>query len=223
MSELTNYARQIMKNGIMLSSSTALRIIEQLEDAEERIAELEVENSQLEVVSIDRQQRAETAEAELALAGHDMDTVRYRSGLLENKITQLEAELARRDQAAGEPVLYALRFKNLQGVPYKEINDNCLFSSYDKARAYGRGGNYVTQLDGKIKWVPNADLDPEVIPLFTAAQPSALPPTVMKPIDLSECRTLWYEHDELSSEVECIPVMDIKKAIRAAGYQVEGE
>jgi hypothetical protein len=59
--------------------------------------------------------------------------------------------------------------------------------------------------------------------LFTAAQPSALPPTVMKPIDLSECRTLWYEHDELSSEVECIPVMDIKKAIRAAGYQVEGE
>jgi hypothetical protein len=51
---------------------------------------------------------------------------------------------------------------------------------------------------------------------------AALPPTVMKPIDLSECRTLWYEHDDLSSEVECIPVMDIKKAIRAAGYQVEG-
>lgn len=44
-----------------------------------------------------------------------------------------------------------------------------------------------------------------------------------KAVDLSECRTLWYEHDDLSSEVECIPVMDIKKAIRAAGYQVEGE
>lgn len=44
-----------------------------------------------------------------------------------------------------------------------------------------------------------------------------------KAVDLSECRTLWYEHDELAPLVECIPVMDIQKAIRAAGYQVEGE
>lgn len=42
-----------------------------------------------------------------------------------------------------------------------------------------------------------------------------------KAVDLSECRTLWYEHDDLSSEVECIPTKDIKKAIRAAGYKVK--
>lgn len=57
-----------------------------------------------------------------------------------------------------------------------------------------------------------------VMPLYPAP-----PVPVMKPVDLRECRTLWYEHDDLSADVQCIPVRDIKKALREAGIQIEGE
>lgn len=67
-----------------------------------------------------------------------------------------------------QPVLYALRFKNHHGQPDKLINENCLFRSREKALQYGKGGNYVTQPSGKIEWVPDSSLDPEVVPLFTA-------------------------------------------------------
>lgn len=67
-----------------------------------------------------------------------------------------------------QPVLYALRFKNHHGQPDKLINENCLFRSREKASQYGKGGNYVTQPSGKIVWVPDSSLDPEVVPLFTA-------------------------------------------------------
>lgn len=49
----------------------------------------------------------------------------------------------------------------------------------------------------------------------------ALAALTAKPVNLSNCRTLWYDHDDLSAEVKCIPVKDIKKAIRAAGYEVQ--
>lgn len=68
----------------------------------------------------------------------------------------------------GQPVLYALRFKNHHGQPDKLINENCLFRSHEKASQYGKGGNYVTQASGKIEWVPNPQLDPEVVPLYSA-------------------------------------------------------
>lgn len=67
-----------------------------------------------------------------------------------------------------QPVLYALRFKNHHGQPDKLINENCLFRSHEKASQYGKGGNYVTQASGKIEWVPNPQLDPEVVPLYSA-------------------------------------------------------
>lgn len=69
---------------------------------------------------------------------------------------------------SAQPVLYALRFKNQHGQPDKLINENCLFRSHEKASQYGKGGNYVTQASGKIERVPNPQLDPEVVPLYSA-------------------------------------------------------
>lgn len=82
-----------------------------------------------------------------------------------------EAKLA--DLSKQEPVLYALRFKNSRGEPEKLINENCLFRDREKAAAYGLGGNYVIQESGRIEWVPNPSLNPEVIPLFTRPAPAA--------------------------------------------------
>lgn len=44
------------------------------------------------------ERRAEAAEERCTLTGHDMDTVRYRNGLLEIKITQLEAKIKEQDE-----------------------------------------------------------------------------------------------------------------------------
>lgn len=84
--------------------------------------------------------------------------------------TEMELSLIKIALAAltAQPVLYALRFKNHHGQPDKLINENCLFRSREKASQYGKGGNYVTQPSGKIEWVPDSSLDPEVVPLFTA-------------------------------------------------------
>lgn len=84
--------------------------------------------------------------------------------------TEMELSLIKIALAAltAQPVLYALRFKNHHGQPDKLINENCLFRSHEKASQYGKGGNYVTQASGKIEWVPNPQLDPEVVPLYSA-------------------------------------------------------
>ena len=84
--------------------------------------------------------------------------------------TEMELSLIKIALAAltAHPVLYALRFKNHHGQPEQLINENCLFRSREKASQYGKGGNYVTQANGKIERVPNPSLDPEVVPLFTA-------------------------------------------------------
>lgn len=43
----------------------------------------------------------------------------------------------------------------------------------------------------------------------------------LKPINLGACKKLWYEHDDLSHEIVCIPLKEIKKAIRTAGLMVK--
>ena len=78
-------------------------------------------------------------------------------------------------------------------------------------------------------WIANADAARDEIPFGfdedTEKEVSlvkvALASLTAQPINLSSCRTLWYDHDDLSAEVKCIPVKDIKKAIRAAGYEVK--
>lgn len=89
-------------------------------------------------------------------ASESNPNMRYMVELMEVALTALKAQ----------PVLYALRFKNHHGQPDKLINENCLFRSHEKASQYGKGGNYVTQASGKIEWVPNPQLDPEVVPLY---------------------------------------------------------
>lgn len=72
-------------------------------------------------------EQLEAAEQRMTLMGHDMDTVRYRNGLLENKITQLEAELARRDAAAGEPEMWEISNPG-EGTYFmrdKPVEDDC--------------------------------------------------------------------------------------------------
>lgn len=166
------------------------------------------------------QVRAEAAERERdeAIAQRDKSGERFYKAVQYG--ANLEEEIARRDAAASEPVLYALRFKNMQGEPEKEINDNCLFSSYEKARAYGRGGNYVTQDSGKIEWVPNAALDPEVIPLYTATPPAVLPVVKLPPLPTD--RAITSAPYSLASEHMAIRAMDII-AIRDAGVEVVDE
>lgn len=68
-----------------------------------------------------------------------------------------------------EPVAYSLIFRNMDGVLNDYVNANTTFSTIEKAQAYGRGGNYVRQNDGSMKWVSDPSLDPVVIPLYTAA------------------------------------------------------
>lgn len=78
-------------------------------------------------------------------------------------------------------------------------------------------------------WIANADAARDEIPFVfdedTEKEVSlvkvALASLTAQPINLSSCQTLWYDHDDLSAEVKCIPVKDIKKAIRAAGYEVK--
>lgn len=96
--------------------------------------------------------------AQEELSGHvDADVGEVIKGLAKIALASLTAP----------PVLFALRFKNLNGQPEKLINDNCLFRSREKASQYAKGGNYITQSDGRIEWVANPSLDPEVVPLYT--------------------------------------------------------
>lgn len=67
-----------------------------------------------------------------------------------------------------EPVAYSLIFRNMDGVLNDYVNANTTFSTIEKAQAYGRGGNYVRQNDGSLKWVSDPSLDPVVVPLYTA-------------------------------------------------------
>lgn len=68
--------------------------------------------------------------------------------------------------------------------------------------------------------VPPLDTDVDIVLADCEKMITELAALTAQPVNLSSCRTLWYDHDDLSAEVKCIPVKDIKKAIRAAGYAV---
>jgi hypothetical protein len=116
------------------------------------------------------QQRAEAAEAKLADEKQINSKLRDDRAVLSRECNEFEAKLAELNKQ--EPVLYALKFKNSNGKPERLINDNCLFRHREDAEKYGLGGNYVTQENGKIEWVANPSLNPEVIPLFTRPAPA---------------------------------------------------
>lgn len=67
-----------------------------------------------------------------------------------------------------EPVAYSLIFRNMDGLLNDYVNANTTFSTIEKAQTYGRGGSYVRQNDGSLKWVSDPSLDPVVVPLYTA-------------------------------------------------------
>lgn len=83
-------------------------------------------------------------------------------------------ELARMVLAAieSEPVAYSLIFRNMDGALNNYINTNTTFATREKAEAYGKGGKYEMQSDGRLKLVPNTALDPVVVPLYRHAQPA---------------------------------------------------
>lgn len=90
-----------------------------------------------------------------------------------------------------EPVAYSLIFRNSDGVSTNHINTMTTFSTYAEASAYSPGGRFVTQEDGKIKWIRDKALDPIVVPLYAApvvSQPA--------PVAVPECfqRLLKHSH-----------------------------
>lgn len=101
----------------------------------------------------------------------------YSLGLTLNE----EFELACLRQLAAsleaKPVVYSLIFRNMEGKLYDYINVNTTFATMEEAQAYGKGGRYVTQGDGSIKWVADPSLDPVVVPLYTA------PPVQVNSVD----------------------------------------
>lgn len=85
-----------------------------------------------------------------------------------------------------EPVAYGLIFRNMDGVLNNYINTNTVFATREKAEGYGKGGNYEERSDGGLEWVPNAALDPVVIPLYRHAQPASVVPVVPVVPDVME-------------------------------------
>ncbi|MCE0364296.1 hypothetical protein LVW07_24535 [Klebsiella pneumoniae] len=95
-------------------------------------------------------------------------------------------ELQERRKADSEPVAYGLIFRNMDGVLNNYINTNTVFATREKAEGYGKGGNYEERSDGGLEWVPNAALDPVVIPLYRHAQPASVVPVVPVVPDVME-------------------------------------
>lgn len=128
----------------------------------------------------------------------------------EADIEDLERDIQRCDAIGTSDYLYHLQSKlqrqqialaSLETEPVAYISDA-------KLKTLSQGIHSVSVKPDAVMVRPNA--------LYTAP-----PVPVMQAVDLSACRTLWYEHDDLSAEIECIPVRDLKKAIRAAGGEVK--
>lgn len=94
-----------------------------------------------------------------------------------------------------KPVVYSLIFRNMEGKLYDYVNVNTTFATLEEAQAYGKGGRYVTQGDGSIKWVADPSLDPVVVPLYTAppAQVTGVDDDVRNVVGLLE-NNEWAEH-----------------------------
>lgn len=73
-----------------------------------------------------------------------------------------------------EPVAYGLIFRTQSMFLNNFINTNTVFATREKAEVYGKGGSYEERSDGGLEWVPNAALDPVVIPLYRHAQPESV-------------------------------------------------
>lgn len=130
-------------------------------------------------------------------------------------------ELARMALAAmdSEPVAYSLIFRNMDGALNNYINTNTTFATREKAEAYGKGGKYEMQSDGRLKWVPNTALDPVVVPLYRHAQQ----PVVMDDLSIfeaaiEECKTCD-SIDERAWNHGVLVVMAKYDACRAAMIQ----
>jgi len=78
----------------------------------------------------------------------------------------------------------------------------------------GRASMHVPPLDTDVDIVL-ADCDKMLKSLTTP------PAQLLRPVDLSECKKLWYDHDDLSAEIVCIPLKEIEKALRQQGYEVK--
>lgn len=119
----------------------------------------------------------------------------YSLGLTLNE----EFELACLQQLAAsleaKPVVYSLIFRNMEGKLYGYVNVNTTFATMEEAQAYGKGGRYVTQGDGSIKWVADPSLDPVVVPLYTAppVQVNSVDDDVRSVVSLLE-NNEWAEH-----------------------------
>lgn len=94
-----------------------------------------------------------------------------------------------------KPVVYSLIFRNMEGKLYDYVNVNTTFATMEEAQAYGKGGRYVTQGDGSIKWVADPSLDPVVVPLYTAppVQVNSVDDDVRNVVGLLE-NNEWAEH-----------------------------
>ncbi|HDZ1952037.1 TPA: hypothetical protein RRY44_002324 [Klebsiella pneumoniae] len=97
-----------------------------------------------------------------------------------------ELQECRKAALDSEPVAYGLIFRNMDGVLNNYINTNTVFATREKAEGYGKGGNYEERSDGGLEWVPNAALDPVVIPLYRHAQPASVVPVVPVVPDVME-------------------------------------
>ena len=100
-----------------------------------------------------------------------------------------------------EPVAYSLIFRNMDGVLNDYVNANTTFSTIEKAQAYGRGGNYVRQNDGSLKWVSDPSLDPVVVPLYTAP-PAPLSVTEWTNEQCLEFLSIAFRHAEIKGDLE---------------------
>lgn len=94
-----------------------------------------------------------------------------------------------------KPVAYSLIFRNTEGKLNDYVNVNTTFATLEEAQTYGKGGRYVTQGDGSIKWVADQSLDPVVVPLYTAppVQVNSVDDDVSSVVSLLESNE-WAEH-----------------------------
>jgi len=150
------------------------------------------------------------------------EAVTERLAALKHRAEAAEAKLAEMEKQ--EPVLYALRFKNSRGEPEQLINENCLFRDREKAAAYGLGGNFVTQQSGKIAWVPNPSLNPEVIPLFTRPAPAMNLAELVPEWTNEQCLeflSIAFRHAEISGDIEMDDIRLAVKMVNAKAPEVE--
>ncbi|WP_404413005.1 hypothetical protein SAQUA_14170 [Serratia aquatilis] len=87
------------------------------------------------------------------------------------------------------PVAYTLRFKNDDGTPESRINTNTTFSNKEAAQKYSPGGRYKAGTDGKIEWIRDKALDPDVVELYSQEYVA----TLLAALKLEQEQSAYYE------------------------------